>query len=88
MKRGDIKSGNLKYSDDGAFNDPVVRCYECNKIVKLETVKTIGRCEHCGARKIKKMHNMNGDELNQMVEWGIDPDFLALFAPVEEVGNG
>ena len=68
-----------KYDKDAPFNDPVVRCDSCNKIIKLETLKDLGMCP-CGNRKIRNLQTFSKEEEAQMLEWGVDPTFLALFA--------
>lgn len=82
-KGGDMDAGNKKYSDDGPFRDPVVRCDKCSTILKVEHIRETGCCTNCGWRRVRKIRNFNSDELNKMVEWGIDPDFCAMFRQVE-----
>lgn len=77
--RGDFKEGNKKYSDDGPFNDPVVRCDGCSKIILKEKIGEIGMCPNCGHRRVNKLRVFNEEELNQMIEWGVDPDYFAIF---------
>ena len=67
-----------KYDKDAPFNDPVVRCDSCNKIIRLETLKDLGMCS-CGNRKIRNLQTFSKEEEAQMLEWGVDPAFLALF---------
>ena len=86
--RGDAKKGNQKYSDDGPFNDPVVRCDGCAKIVLQDTLRKMGMCPNCGKRRVNKVSVFNEDELNQMIEWGVDPDFFAIFENREEGKDG
>ena len=69
-----------QYGSPGqGFQDPVVRCMDCNKILKREVLHIIGKCPHCGAIKCRNLQVYNSEEAGQMKEWGIDPDFLALF---------
>lgn len=70
---------NLKYSMDGPFNDPVVRCDSCQKIILLEHLRKNGRCSNCGSIRVKNLQVFNGDELKQMEEWNVDPDFIKQF---------
>lgn len=85
--KGDYKSGAVKYSDDGPFKDPVVRCDKCHKLMLTASVKSLGMCEHCGNRRVKKVSIFNEDELAQISKWGVDPDWIALFGPKQEVGH-
>lgn len=68
----------MKYGKDGPFEDPVVRCDSCAKLIRTETLRGLGSCE-CGNRKVRNLLVFNDAERAQMVEWGVDPDFLALF---------
>lgn len=70
-----------KYGKDAEFQDPVVRCDSCLKIIRLESLRQLGMCE-CGNRKVRNMQTYNEAEEAQMKEWGVDPDFLALFQVV------
>ena len=73
-----------KYSKDGAFNDPVVRCDSCGKIVNMIALKEMGCCPYCGNRKVRNVMQFTGEELDKMREWKIDPEFVALFEQVPE----
>lgn len=77
----------MQYSKDGAFNDPVVRCDSCQKILMVAKLKEMGACI-CGSRKVKNLRGYNDVEEAQMKDWGVDPDFLALFETVDERGVG
>lgn len=74
--------GQEMYGKDAAFSDPVVRCDSCSKIIRVETLKKLGMCE-CGNRKIRNLQAFTPEEGKQMEEWGVDPDFLALFKAVD-----
>lgn len=67
-----------KYDKDAEFADPVVRCDSCNAVILVETIKKLGMCK-CGNRRIRNVQMLNGEELTQLKNWGVDPDFLALF---------
>jgi predicted RNA-binding Zn-ribbon protein involved in translation (DUF1610 family) len=73
-----------KYSKDGEFTDPIVRCTECQGIIFREKLQTIGMCPKCGNRRVRNVLTMNEKELAFVKEKGIDPDFLKLFEMVEE----
>jgi rRNA maturation endonuclease Nob1 len=68
-----------KYSKDGDFTDPVVRCDACSKITLTRELKRIGCCPTCGNRKVRNLLVFNEQELAQMKDWGVDPDFIAVF---------
>jgi uncharacterized CHY-type Zn-finger protein len=73
-----------KYSKDGPFNDPVVRCDSCQKVVARLAIANLGKCPYCGNRKVRSIQGFNSEELEKMKTWGIDPDFIALFEPIPE----
>lgn len=74
-----------KYSKDGEFCDPVVRCEGCKKITKVETLRRVGVCPECGNRRMRNVTVFNGDELAWMKAQCIDADFIALFEEVTGV---
>ena len=74
-----------KYSDDGPFTDPVVRCDSCNKLILVETVTKIGKCPHCGRPKFWKVRTFSPQEKAWMLDMDVDPDFLKLFEAIDGV---
>ena len=83
---GNREEGLKKYDTDGPFNDPVVRCDGCNKLVnKVDGAIKIGGCPHCGNKRVNAAMTFNKEELEKMKEWNIDPDFIAIFERVEDV---
>ena len=70
------------YDKDGPFGDPIVRCTECQKIVYRDTIKVMGMCS-CGNRRVRNVLTLSEDEMADLKEKGIDPEFLALFEGVE-----
>ena len=75
-----------QYSDSGPFNDPVLRCDSCNKLVLQRTILQIGKCPHCGRAKFWKLRTFTSQELAWMKDQDVDPEFLKLFGPVEVAG--
>lgn len=73
-----------KYDPKGTFTDPVVRCDKCLKIIKTNSIAKFGRCKHCGGRKVSALSMMNEQEFKQLKDWGIDPDYIALWEGVED----
>ncbi len=71
------------YSKDGPFRDPIVRCDACQSIVKLEVLHRNGCCP-CGNTRVRNLQSLTGDEMEKCKKWEVDPDFLALFAPIDE----
>ncbi len=76
-----------KYSKDGAFSDPVVRCDSCSRILGVEKLHQMGSCL-CGSRKVRNVLGFTSEEKQQMEDWGIDGDFLALFEATDDAFVG
>ncbi len=70
-------------SNTEPFDDPVLRCDSCNKLIKRKTLHTIGACSHCGNKRIRNVTLFNGEEKAQMEEWGFH-DFVNEFSPVDD----
>lgn len=74
-----------KYSADGEFKEPVLRCDRCAKLVLLDTLHHLGMCPHCSNIRVANLRTVNDEEMGQLVGWAgdgtIDPDFVALFKP-------
>lgn len=68
-----------KYDGKGVFNDPVVRCTECQQIIFREELHAAGCCPKCGNRRVRNVLAFDDKELEYMKAKGIDPDFLAIF---------
>jgi hypothetical protein len=78
------------------FNDPLVRCYDCGKLVHRLWIAKFAGCSHCGSRKFRNIQAFTEEELVQVVngtfpfglrkeEWyPVDPDFMVLFERVGE----
>lgn len=71
------------YGKDDPFEDPVLRCDSCGKLVYAPTVRQIGCCDGCGGRKMRNVKTFTSEEREKMVGWNVDPNFLALFENVE-----
>jgi Zn finger protein HypA/HybF involved in hydrogenase expression len=72
-----------KYHRDGPFEDPVVRCTECQSIVYREELTKIGQCPKCGNRRVRNVTTLHDGEMKELKDKKVDPDFLALFGGVE-----
>jgi hypothetical protein len=75
-----------KYDRDGSFNDPIVRCCDCQAIISRETIRDAGCCPQCGNRRVRNVLAMNEEEMDKLKENNIDPEFIALFEGVEKKG--
>lgn len=71
-----------KFSHDGPFSDPVIRCDSCNRLILSEEIKKAGMCE-CSNVKVKNIRTLNEQDRAQIQQWvddgKVDPDFLILF---------
>jgi len=69
--------------DQSPFSDPVVRCDSCVKLLKLETLKRVGACPHCGNKRVRDVLTFDSDERDKMENWGFY-DFLAKFEEIPD----
>ena len=77
---------STKYGRDAkVFSDPVVRCDSCTKLILTEAIHTLGKCPHCGNRRIRNVLLFTEPELAWMKKHEVDPEFLAIFEPAPEV---
>jgi len=74
-----------KYGKEDGFNDPVVRCTECSKMFSREKLRDAGMCPACGNKRVRNCLTLSEDEMKQLKDNNIDPDFLALFEGKEDV---
>ena len=77
----------LTYGDKDKFQDPVLRCDSCNKLVLSKDLFRLGVCPECGNRKVRKVLLFKEEEFVWMREQGIDPEFFKEFESVPEVGD-
>lgn len=75
-----------KYSKDGPFADPVVRCDSCQALLLRPDVQQHGMCKYCGHTRMRNLRSMGEGDwalLNTWAETGtIDPDFLKVFEAI------
>ncbi len=71
-----------KYSHDGPFNDPVVRCDSCNTLILSADLKKQGMCE-CSNKRIRNLLVVNDKDKATIQQWidegKVDPDFILIF---------
>lgn len=77
-------SEELKYSKDGPFDDPVVRCCDCSKLVPKAQIKKHGMCLGCGNRRVRNVQTLSESEMAELKAKKVDPVFLALFEGIED----
>jgi hypothetical protein len=73
-----------KYHRDGDFEDPIVRCTECQAIVHRDYLTKNGACQVCGNRRVRNVLTLSGEEMQNLKDKNIDPDFLVLFEGSED----
>lgn len=71
-----------RYSNDGEFTDPIVRCCECSNLITREKIGKFGGCPKCGNKRVRNVLNMTDVEINDLRQRGVDEEFLALFEGV------
>lgn len=64
------------------FNDPVVRCVDCQRLIFRQEIRKFSMCPYCGTRRMKNVLVLNDKEMEELKTRGIDPEFIALFEPV------
>ena len=79
-----------KYSKDGPFMDPVVRCDSCQTLLLVAELKEAGACMRCANTRVRNLRGvLISEDCQTLIDWRdegkIDPDFVALF--VSERGN-
>jgi hypothetical protein len=77
-----------KYSKDGPFMEPVLRCDGCQALVLRTALKRIGMCPECSNTRMRNVRTMSPREQQQAQQWAevgtIDPDWLKLFEASDE----
>jgi predicted RNA-binding Zn-ribbon protein involved in translation (DUF1610 family) len=73
-----------KYAEDGPFMDPVVRCDSCQALCMVGALRKHGMCPQCGNARVRKVRTISDVEIADMRGKGVDPDWIALFEPMED----
>ncbi len=64
--------------------DPVLRCDSCQALIRSKDVQKYGCCKACGNKRVRTSMTFTVDEMQQMKDWKIDPEFLGLFEGVDD----
>lgn len=71
-----------KFSHDGPFSDPVVRCDACQVLILTDDLKKNGVCE-CSNTRVRNLRAINEKDKAIIRKWidegKVDPDFLIIF---------
>lgn len=73
-----------KYSLDGPFMEPVVRCDACQKLMLTATLKKVGMCDKCGNARVRNIRVLGDEEEIALIKvWildgKVDPVWFDLF---------
>ena len=71
------------FNEQGAFDDPVLRCDSCQKIIKRESLHKLGGCPKCGNRRVRNLTVFNDEEKAEMESWGFH-DFVSQYEAVSD----
>jgi hypothetical protein len=73
----------LKYSKDGEFKEPVVKCDACQALLLRADLRKDGQCKHCGNTRVRNVRAMTEGDMALAKVWAetgkIDPDWIKLF---------
>ena len=72
-----------KYSKDGPFVEPLVRCDACQELILLMKLKEVGMCPFCSNTRVRNVRTMPQADMEKVQQWvadgKVDPDWLKLF---------
>ena len=57
-----------RYSHDGEFSEPLVRCDSCAKLIFSKQLTKRGMCE-CGNTRVRNVRSLTGEELETAKKW-------------------
>lgn len=81
-----------KYGRNDSFNDPVVRCAgpNCGKLIMRGVISKTGSCPNCGSKRMSEVMALDSEkEVPELLEKGVDPEWIALFEAVDpEIAEG
>lgn len=76
-----------KYSIDGPFLEPVVRCDSCQELLIVKDMRKVGMCPHCSNTRVRNVRTMNEQDMEKAKAWAsegkIDPVWLHIFGVVQ-----
>ena len=79
----------IKYSKDGPFVEPCVKCDSCQSLLLVADLKKTGMCRHCGNTKVRNVRAMTPTDVQTVKKWVeeglMDRDWLTLFEPAPEL---
>lgn len=72
-----------KYSADGPFQEPLVRCDSCVKLILVPTLHKKGMCPHCGNTRMRNIRTLSEEEMTQVHKFikdgEVDQEWVDLF---------
>lgn len=66
-------------TENEGFDEPILRCDSCNKIVVMRTIRDLGLCNHCGNKRFRSVDVISELELMQIEKLDGADAFLELF---------
>jgi len=66
---------------ENTFEDPVVRCVDCQRLIFHDEIQKFGLCPDCGTRKVRNVLTLRQGEYDALKAKGHD-GFLAKFEGV------
>jgi len=75
-----------RYSHDGEFKEPLVRCDSCAKLMFSKKLSQQGSCD-CGNTRVRNITKLSKKELNKVTKWAsqgkLDQVWVNLWVAVE-----
>ncbi len=75
-----------KYSHDGEFVEPLVRCDSCSRLIFVKELTRRGMCQ-CGNTRVRNVKSLKKKELKLVSKWAdegkLDKVWVDLWVPVE-----
>lgn len=76
-----------KYSADGPFMEPLVRCDACQELLFVADIRKHGMCGHCSNTRVRNVRTMTEPEMAKVKSWvndgKLDADWAKLFGVLQ-----
>lgn len=77
----------MKYSKDGAFEEPVVRCDSCTRLILVALLRRLGMCPDCSNTRVRNVRTLNDADQEIVKKWieegKVPQDWFDVFEPVD-----
>ncbi len=75
------------YVAEGQGHDELMRCKDCQALVTMETIRTMGMCPKCGNKRFNEITLLNDQEMADIQSGKLDfkfrDQFLAEFSAMK-----